>query len=153
VRIILGRSEARVVGRHRHVAGAQQSEPARERMAVHAGEDRQRAFLDLLEQVDHVVPRPGEVDVERRTLDVRLEVGAGAERLLAGPGQHDRPRPRVGGRGSDPASDGRDHRLVDRVAPLGAIEGDPLHRTTPLDEHRLGHAAPPRHGPLMNRPH
>ena len=89
----LGRAELRVVGGDDEVAREREPEAAGERVSTHPGDRRLAERPQLAEQRGE---QAATVVRGRRAgvLGDATEVGAGAERAVAGPGEHDHPHRR-----------------------------------------------------------
>jgi hypothetical protein len=126
----LGRAERRGVGRDHEIAGDHQAQPAGQGRAVDPGHDRLAEAVHRGQQVDQGRRRHTATTAAAH----RRQIAAGRERR-PGAGQHHDPDRGVraeGGQGVDQLAAGR---RADRVALVGAVQGDPGDRAD-VDEDR-----------------
>jgi hypothetical protein len=135
----LRQADVRGLDGDREVAREQQLGAAAEGVAVHRGDRRLRG-----EVVDE--PREAQLLPARRqdqlTPGDRLEVRAGAERLVPRPGEHERPDLGIGLRLLDRIGHPVAHVHVDAVPHLGAVQRHDEDVTALFDEDLVAHAHP-----------
>ena len=120
------------------IAGQRQLEPARDRAAVQRGDHRLLGLQRHLEHAALDVPHRRPIGLLALVAGVHvLDVDAGAERLLAGPGQHHDPNAVVLVGAQQGLGQRQPERGGERVAALRAIEGQQANVTVRLDQELL----------------
>ena len=143
----LGDAEHGVLRRHHQVAGEHDLEPTGQGGAVDGGDDR-LGEAPLREPAESTA---GPHDVAALAAGEGLEVHAGAEGLVAAPGDDHHPAFVVVGQLVHGRRHGPAHRAVDGVARLGTVDGEDLDVPPALPQHFVSHGCS-LHGPSRQPP-
>ena len=131
----LGQSENHVVGRDRHVGHAQQAHAAGHADAADPRDRRLGGVLRQPQQIGVIDIRPGKIHREGGA--AVLQIGAGAKRLVARPGQDDDADVLVVMRFAIAPGDAGDHVAVEGVALVRPVDGDPERRPALFTDHAV----------------
>ena len=124
---------------------ARRPEAAGQRVAVDPADDRLAQVLELEEQVHEPVAVVVALELGRGRVEAG-QVGAGAERPVAGAGQHDHPDLGLGAAPGQRRAEVAQHAGRERVALLGAVQRDGGDPAGQVHQHvfevwRIGHGS------------